>query len=245
MRARTLRTSSPSKRSRAIPEVVLADEDDRQLPERRQRHALEEPADVGGALAEEAQRHPLLAQVLGLERRARRDRHVPADDAVAAQEVEAGVEEVHRPAEALRAARLLAVELGHDRARAHPLGVGVAVLAVRGDHVVLGAQRRDRADAHPLLPDPEVQEPADLALRVRLRRRLLQAPDRQHLPVQLEEQALVGRDLPLARLDPLHDPVHGGGLYRFSSGFRGRPAGAPSGAMRMGARRSAPARAAA
>ena len=60
-----------------------------------------------------------------------------------------GVEQVHRAAEALRAAGRLAVELGHDRRARHPLRVRVAVLAVGRDDVVLGLERRERADARP------------------------------------------------------------------------------------------------
>ena len=48
-------------------------------------------------------------------------------------------------------------------------------------------ERCDRADAYRLLPDDEVQEAADLALRVGLRAGLLHAPDGEHLAVQRGE----------------------------------------------------------
>src|SRR5207302_6268386 len=77
------------------------------------------------------------------------------------------------------------------------------------DDVVGGPQRRDRSHAHRLLPDSQVEEAADLALRVRLRGRLLDAPDEQHLAIELEqEHALALEGLLVAWF------VHGGGDYR-------------------------------
>jgi hypothetical protein len=171
---------------------------------RRERESLGKAADRGRALAEEALRDALVAAVLRRHRRAGRDRYVAADDAVPAEEVLALVEDVHRAAEALHAPGLLAVELGHDRARRRALGVRVAVLAVRRDDVVLGLERGDRANAHRLLADDQVEEAADLARRVRLGGRLLEAPDREHLPVQRRQ--LVGRRrdvLGIVRFDAL------------------------------------------
>src|SRR5258706_8703870 len=146
------------------------------MPRRSQRRALGEAAARGSALAKEAERARAVAGVLRRKRRARRDRHVAADDAVAAEEVLALVEDVHRAAEALHASRLLAVELGQDRARRHALGVRVTMLAIGRDDVVLWLERGGRADAHRFLADDEVEEATDLALRVRLRARLLHAP---------------------------------------------------------------------
>src|SRR5439155_838594 len=78
--------------------VVLADEDDGELPEPGEREALVEGAHVRRAVAEEAEGHVLLAAVLAPERDAGRDRHVPADDRPAPEEPLGGVEEVHRAA---------------------------------------------------------------------------------------------------------------------------------------------------
>jgi hypothetical protein len=55
---------------------------------------------------------------------------VSADDAVAAQEVDALVEEVHRAALALGQPVLPAEQLGHDALGIGALGQAVAVLAV-------------------------------------------------------------------------------------------------------------------
>src|SRR5206468_9708065 len=115
------------------------------------------------------------AAVLRGERGPRRDRYVTADDAVTAEEVRRLVEQVHRPAEPLHEAGLLAVQLGHDRPRRDTLRIRVAVLAIGRDDVVLLLERGDRADAHRLLADDQVEEAADLALRVGLRAGLLHA----------------------------------------------------------------------
>ena len=85
----------------------------------------------------------------------------------------------------------------------HPLGVRVGVLAVGGDDVVVGLQRRDRADRHRLLADIKVQEAADLAQRVGLGQRLLHAADRQHLVVVAGELGLVRGARGLVRLGSL------------------------------------------
>src|SRR6202044_2617576 len=91
--------------------VVLADEDDGELPERGQREALVEPSDAHRALAEEAARAPPGLPVLAREGASGGERDVPADDAVPAQHVMRLVEEVHRSAEALGAAGHLTEEL--------------------------------------------------------------------------------------------------------------------------------------
>ena len=74
-----------------------------------------------------------------------------------------------------------------------PLAYACAVVAVGRDDVVLGLEGGDGADGDRLLPDVEVEEAADLALRVGLRRRLLHAPDGQHLAVVAGELGLVVR----------------------------------------------------
>jgi hypothetical protein len=165
---------------------------------------LGEAADRRCAFAEEALRDASVAAVFGREGRTGRDRHVAPDDAIAAKEVRVLVEQVHRAAEPLHEAGLLAIQLREDGPRRDTLGVGVAMLAIGRDHVVLGLERGDRADAYSFLADDEVQEAADLALRVRLGGGLLHAPDCEHLAV--ERTQLLDRRLRVRRilgLDPL------------------------------------------
>jgi hypothetical protein len=156
-----------------------------------------------GAVAEEAETDPAVTAVLAGEGHTGRQRQVAADDAVATQEVRLGVEEVHRAAKAFAATGLLGEQLGHDGPGRHPLGVGLTVVPVGGHDVVVRLDRRDRTDRHRLLTYIEVEEPTDLALRIRLGRRLLDPADRQHLPVVLEEFGLL-----LALKDFLFDAAH-------------------------------------
>src|SRR5262249_1976301 len=157
--------------------VVLADEYDRQLPERGERHALVEVADAHRALAEEDHRDPIVAAVLRRERGARRDGDMAAYDAVAAEHVVLFVQEVHAAAEAVGAAGPLAEELGHRSPRAHARGERQTVIAVGSQHVVVGAKRGARTAGDRLLPDVQVEEAADLSLRVGARRLFFEATD--------------------------------------------------------------------
>jgi hypothetical protein len=96
------------------------------------------------------------------------------------------VVEVHRAAEALRAPRRLAEELGHHRARRDALGERLAVRAVGGDPVVVH-RGAGRADRDRLLADVEMAEPEDLPLGVGLGRLLLETPDHGHCFVETEQ----------------------------------------------------------
>ena len=84
-------------------------------------------------LAQEADDDLIAAAILDREADAGGERNVAADDAVAAEEVRVGVEQVHRAALAARAAVLAAEQLGHDGARRHPARERLAVIAVGGD----------------------------------------------------------------------------------------------------------------
>src|SRR5580704_18037662 len=171
--------------------VVLANEDHRQLPERGQVQGLVELAFGHRAVTEVAQHDLVAPLVLDREAGAGGERQVRAHDAVAAQEVDALVEEVHRAALALTQPAHAAEQLGHDPARIRPLGQAVAVLAIGRNRVVVGPQGRGRADRHRLLSDVEVEEAADLAEGVHLGRLLLEAPDQRHLRQQPPRQLRV------------------------------------------------------
>src|SRR5438445_8786359 len=78
-------------------------------------------------------------------------------------------------------------ELGHDTLRVRAPGKAMAVVAVGREDVVVGPQRVHGAHGHGLFPNVEVAEPADLAERVHLRGPLLEAPDQEHLRVEMEQ----------------------------------------------------------
>src|SRR5205085_869245 len=97
---------------------------------RRHVERLVEGAVVDGGFTEVAHGDLVGAAVLGGECHAGGERDVAADDAVAAQEAELGVEEVHRAALAAGASRRLAEQLRHQRAASSAVpGVAPAALA--------------------------------------------------------------------------------------------------------------------
>ena len=165
----------------AHAELVVGDhEDHRQLPQRGDVERLPERALVGGAVTEHADRDLLGPAVVARQRDPRGDRQVAADDPVAAHEAPLAVEHVHRAPAPAGDAGLAPEQLGH-----HALGIGparqrVAMRTVGRDQEVLVAHRPHGADDRRLLADRQVQEAADLGLRVHLARALLEAADQQH-----------------------------------------------------------------
>ncbi len=154
------------------------------LPERGEVVGLVDGALVDRAVAHEGHAGALQALVLEPVGEAGAERHLAADDAVAAPVVAGGVEEMHRAALALGAAGHLAVELRHERVQLHADRDGVAVVAVGGDDVVVLAHQRAAADGHRLLADVEMQEAADLLGLVGAQAALLEPADAHHHAVQ-------------------------------------------------------------
>ena len=111
-----------------------------------------------------------------------------ADDAVAAEDVEREVGDVHRAAEPLAVARPLAEHLGHHPADVRARRDQVAVRAVVADEVVVVAHHARGADRDRLLADAAVRGAEDHALLEELRGAVLEAPDQQHQPVLLEQR---------------------------------------------------------
>ena len=217
----------------AHPELVVGDhEDDRQLPQRGEVERLAERPLVGRAVAEHAHGDLVEPLVVGRERHPGGQRQVAADDPVAAHEALLEVEHVHRAAAPVRDAVLAAEQLGHHAVGVGAAGQRVAVRAVRRDQVVLVAHRAHRADDRRLLADREVQEAADLGLRVHLAGALLEAPDQHHRLEPLARGVAVGE--PRARL-LLGHIGHGRTVSRATSASR-------TGASARGTRRRRAAR---
>src|SRR5438045_8734195 len=103
----------------------------------------------------------------------RPDRHLRADDAVAAEEVLLRAEHVHRAALAVRIAAAAPGQFGHDALRVHPAGQHMAVIAVGSDDRVTLLERGLHTDDDRLLADIEVAETADQPHAVHLAGTLL------------------------------------------------------------------------
>ena len=132
---------------------------------------------------EEAERDLVGAAQADAVAHARGHRQVAAHDAVSPEVAEGDVVEVHAAALAAADPGGLAAELGQERTRVGAAGERVAVVAVGGDEVVVGAQEAHRPDPHRFLSDVEVEEAADLPLDVELGAALLEAADEEHGPV--------------------------------------------------------------
>ena len=117
------------------------------------------------------------------ESEARADRHLGADDAMAAVEILLAAEHVHRAALALGIAGAATGQFGHHALGVHAGGQHVAVVAIGGDDGVLGLDGRLHADDDGFLADVEMAESADQAHAVELARALLEAADQQHVAV--------------------------------------------------------------
>ena len=175
--------------------VVLADEDDRELPGRGEVHPLMGRALAGGPVPEEGDHGPPASPQRRGEPGPAGVRDACADDAVAAEDVEREVGDVHRATEALAVARALAEHLRH-----HPAQVGtgrdqVPVRAVVADEVVPFAHHAGRPDRDRLLADAAVRRAEDDALFEELLGAILEGADQPHPPVLLDERRPPGGTL--------------------------------------------------
>src|SRR5215472_10981043 len=120
-----------------VVEVVLADVDHRQAPERSHVHRLVEQALTKCPIAEEADGHLIGAAPPGRHRGAGRDAPATADDRVGAQVAPLLVGDVHRTALAPAVAGLLAKQIREHPVYRRPLGQAVTVAAMGAGDVVV------------------------------------------------------------------------------------------------------------
>ena len=181
-------------------EVVLADEQDRQLPHRGEVERLVERADVGRPVAEEGDGDLLGAAQRRRPGRADGHRQVGADDGVGAEHAPVGLGQVHGAALGLAQPGRLAHELGEALLRRRAAGHRVVVAAVGGEDVVVRAQRRARPDRDRLVAGGEVGGALDQAGQEQVVGGLLRAPDDGHLLVQRRAARSLGRCQPSRRV---------------------------------------------
>ncbi|GIU86514.1 MAG: hypothetical protein KatS3mg009_1029 [Acidimicrobiia bacterium] len=167
--------------------VVLAEEDDRQPPDRGEVDRLVERARGDRAVAEERDRDRAVAAQACGPRGTDGDRQACGDDPVRAEDADPGIRDVHRAAAAAVGAVGAREQLGEHRERVESLGEAVPVPAVRRRDHVGRAQRPARADGGRLLADGQVHEAGHLACAVAGCDPLLEPAHDQHPPVHLEE----------------------------------------------------------
>src|SRR5699024_7457008 len=165
--------------------VVLAYEDDGQLPDGGHVERLVEGALVRGAVTEEADADLIRAAYLGGEARARGDAVSRADDAVGAEDALVPVRDVHGAALALAVACLPAEELSHHEVEVATLGNDVAVAPVRAGDEVVVAQAFADGGRYRLLAQVQVDEAGYLALCKQPRSRALEVPYAAHLHIHI------------------------------------------------------------
>ncbi len=173
-------------------DVVLADEDDGQVPDRGEVHGLVEGALVDRAFAEEGDGDAFLAQQLAREARADREREAGADDRVRADDPVGGVRHVHRAALAAAEAIGAGEELGHHPVDVDALRQAVAVATVGGRQVVAVAQCDTDACGDPLLAQGGVDEAGDVTVPIELGDPGLEGADQGHDREQLAAQLGTG-----------------------------------------------------
>src|SRR5882672_6433410 len=167
-------------------EIVLADVDDGQLPERGHVHGLVEQALPERAVAEEAHRDLAALAHLGGERGAGGEARGAPHDGVGAEIARLGIGDVHGTALAPAVARLLTEELGEHPAHRGALGQAVAVAAMRARDEVVPLERLADPDRDRLLADIEMGQAGHLRALVELVHLLLEGADLGHLPVHVE-----------------------------------------------------------
>ena len=138
------------------------------------------------------------AERLGGQRRADHQRRAAADDAVGAEHALVEIGDVHRAALAAAQPGLLGEQLLHHPGRVAALGDAVAVPAMGAGDVVLRPEMRADADRGGLLAGIEMDKAGNAALRELLLHPLLEAADRRHVAIGLEQflAAQLHRSLP-------------------------------------------------
>ena len=171
-------------------EVVLADEDDGQLPDGGEIERLVECADVGGAVAEEADRDILFAEILRAPGRAAGDRQMRADDGVGAEHVVLDRGQMHRAALAAHEPDVAQHQLAEHAFHRGAARQGVSVSAIGAEGFVALAHGDAKSRRDGLLPERKMARALDQVLQEEIVGALL---------------AIANFDLKAKQLQPLFD----------------------------------------
>ena len=175
-----------------------------------------------GAVAEEADSDPVLSQHPITKAKAHGKRQPASDNGIAAIEIGFGVEQMHRSAATAGATGGLSVHLGEHGFHACSTCERVAVFAVGRHHPVARLQCSRDADSNSLFAIIEVQEAADLLLRVELVAFLLETADADHVPEKVADMGMV--------------ELHLGTHFASPSSVERSPSGSPSSRARSSRR---------
>ena len=152
---------APSDSLSRLGAVILDHIDDGQAPARRHVETFRHLALIGRAVAEKGDADPPVATIGVGEGQSGPERHLRADNAVAAIKTIVRREHMHGPAFSARKTAATAGHFGHYRLRIGAAGQQMTVLAIGGDELVAFAGRQPHADDDRLLADIEMAETAD------------------------------------------------------------------------------------
>src|SRR5437588_3591317 len=188
-----LKRCRPFHRGAHGEEVVFANEDDRQFIKRAEIQSFVERALIDRAVAEEAECYTIFVTVFDRKGQSNSQRHVGADDRMAAIHVILAVEKMHRAAQAARTAGFFSKELCHACVGAGAASKSMRVIAVSGDDIIIVAHRGNRAGHNGLLADIKMTKTADLLRLILLAGAFLKTPDQEHQREHLDFVALLYR----------------------------------------------------
>src|SRR5262249_48220554 len=97
------------------------------------------------------------------------------------------VEQVHRAALAFAVASGPAEQLGHHHSGMSVASQRMTVVAIAGEHEVVGSSRFDRSHHHRLLTDVKVAKTGNFPQPILLTGSLLETADQDHLPIHRQQ----------------------------------------------------------
>ena len=158
-------------------EIVLADEDDRQLPDGGEIERLVERANIGRAVAEEADGHVLLAEILRAPGRATGDRQMRADNRIGAEHVMLDRGQVHRAALAAHEADVAQHQFAEHALHRGAAGERMRVAAIGAERLVALAHRDAKPRRDRLLAERQMARALDHVLQKEIEGALLAVAD--------------------------------------------------------------------
>jgi hypothetical protein len=154
-------------------EIVLADEDHRQLPHHGEIQRFVEGADIGGAVAEEADRNVLLSLVLRAPSRPAGDRQMRADNGVGAHHAVIHRRQMHRAALAAHQPIVALHQLAKHLFDRHAAGQRMRVATIGTKRQIAGLHGGGAAGGDRFLAERQMARALDQVLQKQIERALL------------------------------------------------------------------------
>ena len=167
--------------------VVLADEQNGQLPDAGHVERFVERAVVDRSVAEEGRSHCAVLEDLRAVSAAAGLQHTRADDAARSHHADLGREEMHAAAASARTAGFAAKQLRHQLARRHAFRERVAMSAMSGEDRIVLRQMSTDTGRNRLLANIRVTRSVDEAALMTAREFFFRLPNDLHRPIEGED----------------------------------------------------------